>query len=93
VSHLTKLASDAKDALRGIKVFSQDSRPVQKTEYSAALDLDIEKVELRLNPRAQQVLNLNTDDVTLRQELSRLVAMIKQDVARSGLTSTGMNPQ
>jgi hypothetical protein len=87
------LASDAKDALRGIKVFSQDSRPVQKTEYSAALDLDIEKVELRLNPRAQQVLNLNTDDVTLRQELSRLVAMIKQDVARSGLTSTGMNPQ
>jgi hypothetical protein len=67
--------------------------PVQETEYSAVLDLDIEKVELRLSPRAQQVSNLNTDDATLRQELSRLVAMIKQDVARSGLPSTGANPQ
>jgi hypothetical protein len=46
--------------------------------------LDIKKIELHLSPRTQQVLNLNTDNVTLRQELSRLVAMIKQDVARSG---------
>jgi hypothetical protein len=33
--------------------------PVQQTEYSTVLDLDIEKVELRLSPRAQQVVNLN----------------------------------
>jgi hypothetical protein len=36
---------------------------------------------------------LNTNDSSLRQELSRLVAMIKQDVARSGLPSSGVNPQ
>jgi hypothetical protein len=66
--------------------------PVQEAEYPTLLDLDIAKIELHLSPRAQQVLNLNTDDVTLRQELSRLVAMIKQDVARSGLPSTGVNP-
>jgi hypothetical protein len=66
--------------------------PVQEAEYRVILGLDLEPVELHLSERAKVVLSLNTGDRALRDEISRLVAMIKQDVATAGSIRTGVNP-
>ena len=55
------------------------------------LGLDLEPVDLHLSERARVVLTLNTDNRALRDEISRLVAMIKQDVAAVGAGRTGVN--
>ena len=66
--------------------------PVQEPEYRVLLGLDLEPVELYLSERAKVVLTLNTDNRALRDEISRLVAMIKQDVAATDAGRTGVNP-
>jgi hypothetical protein len=66
--------------------------PVQQAEYQALLILDIEPVTLHLSKRAQEVLNLNTNNKDLREEISRLVAGIKHDIAVAGMAKTGTNP-
>jgi hypothetical protein len=66
--------------------------PVQQAEYQALLILDIEPVTLHLSKRAQEVLNLNTNNRHLREEVSRLVAGIKHDIAVAGMAKTGTNP-
>src|ERR1700693_1529077 len=66
--------------------------PVREAEYQALLRLDIHEINLHLSRRAQEVLNLNTDNKELRQEISRLVAGIKDDIAKAGTLKTGMNP-
>ena len=66
--------------------------PVQEPEYRVLLGLDLEPVELHLSERAKVVLTLNTDNRALRDEISRLVAMIKQDVAATDAGRTGVNP-
>lgn len=66
--------------------------PVHHAEYHSLIDLEISGLALHLSARAREVLSLNTNDKDLRQELSRLVDAIKQDVANAGTSRTGVNP-
>ena len=66
---------------------------IDASERSQFLDLDIQPVTLTLSARAHTAIDLNTSDKTLRQELSRLVGMIKADVARAGSVTHGVAPQ
>ncbi len=66
--------------------------PVQQGEYQILFGLDIIEITLRLSERAQNILRLNTDNRALRQEISRLVEGIKQDIAAAGAARTGTNP-
>jgi hypothetical protein len=65
---------------------------VQESEYKILLGLEIQKISLNLSKRAREVLNLNTDDRKLRQEISRLVDGIKHDIAMAGTPRLGVNP-
>ncbi len=64
----------------------------QGPEYERLLTVDIVQVPLNLSQRAQNILNLNTDNPALRFEISRLMEGIKQDIARAGLAKTGVYP-
>jgi hypothetical protein len=61
-------------------------------ERTGLLALNVTPVTLQLSARAQTVMDLNTDKA-LRQELSRLVAGIKHDVAIAGLERIGIAPE
>jgi hypothetical protein len=64
----------------------------QGPEYTRLASLEIVEVPLNLSQRAQRVLNLNSGDVALRYEISRLMDGIKQDIRRAGLAKTGVYP-
>jgi hypothetical protein len=66
--------------------------PVRQTEYQTLFGLDIDEVALHLSERAKIVVSLNTDDKALRDEISRLVIGIKNDIAAAGTARTGVNP-
>jgi hypothetical protein len=63
--------------------------PVQQTEYQTVFDLELNPGALDLSERAKVAMRHNKD---LREELTRLVELIKQDVARAGVASTGVYP-
>jgi hypothetical protein len=64
--------------------------PVQQAEYQTVLDLDLNPVALDLGERARTAMRHNR---ALREELTRLVELIKQDVARAGAARTGVYPE
>jgi hypothetical protein len=66
--------------------------PITGAEYQSVLGVDLNEITLHLSRRAQQILNLNSDDRQLRQELSRLVDLILQDIARAGAPRSGTYP-
>lgn len=66
--------------------------PVQQTEYQILFDLDVVPVALHISERAQVVLSLNTDNRALRDEITRLIDLIKHDIAVAGVAQTGVNP-
>ena len=47
---------------------------------------------MQLSVRAQSVIDLNADDKILRQELTRLMEVIKHDVAVAGMERIGVSP-
>jgi hypothetical protein len=63
--------------------------PVQQTEYQTIFDLGLNPVALDLGERAQVAMRHNKE---LREELTRLVELIKQDVARATAARTGVYP-
>jgi hypothetical protein len=65
---------------------------VTGAEYQNLLGLDINEVILHLSRRAQEVLNLNTDDRVLRQEITRLTELIRHDISVAGIPRLGLNP-
>jgi hypothetical protein len=62
--------------------------PVQESEYQAIFDLDLDS-PLHLRGRIQDAMDHNA---ALRSELTRLVNLIKHDVAAAGTPRTGLNP-
>jgi hypothetical protein len=65
---------------------------VTGTEYRNLLELEINEVTLHLSRRAQEIVNLNTDDHALRQEISRLANGIVHDIAVAEAPRSGVNP-
>jgi hypothetical protein len=61
---------------------------VQETEYQALFDLDLDPAQ-DLGGRIQDAMHHNA---ALRAELTRLVNLIKHDVAVAGTPRTGLNP-
>ncbi|WP_139311645.1 hypothetical protein [Desulfovibrio sp. DV] len=61
-------------------------------ERKSLYNLLIEPVKIAPTPQAQDALDLNTDDVTLKKEISRLIKLILHDVECAGQEKGGVYP-
>lgn len=66
--------------------------PVADIDLRRLMSLELEEIDLSLTGRALSALSLNTDNRTLKKELSRLMNAIQSDISRSQEESRGHYP-